>query len=146
MTSAAADNRQFSAAIFRRGTKAELFEDAASGEAEYDEASQLSAKLDDLHTVWSAPRIGKDLSAAVWRPALRAAEVKLQRGKLMSHIGFTRAGRLYLHPEEAAYLVDRANLLLFLEEAGGRQRLLSLQETLSLMVSLAGMYMRSNGA
>ena len=43
----------------------------------------------------------RDLSAAIWRPELGLAEVVLQRGKLLAHMGFTRGGKLYLFVEEA---------------------------------------------
>ena len=48
-----------------------------------------------------APRCRRDLSAAIWRPELGLAEVVLQRGKLLAHMGFTRGGKLYLFVEEA---------------------------------------------
>ncbi len=110
----------YSAAIFRRGQKAELF--AGGAEAGTDERAELARKLADLHGVWALPRAGRDLSAAIWRPALGAAEVVLQRGKLLAHMGFTRGGRVHLFPEEAAYLVDRASLLLFVDAGAPRRR------------------------
>lgn len=42
----------------------------------------------------------RDLAAAIWRPKLGLAEVVLQKGKLLSHMGFTRGGKLYLFIEE----------------------------------------------
>jgi hypothetical protein len=110
----------YSAAIFRRGQKAELF--AGGTEAGTDEHAELARKLADLHGVWALPRAGRDLSAAIWRPALGAAEVVLQRGKLLAHMGFTRGGRVHLFPEEAAYLVDRASLLLFVDACAPPRR------------------------
>jgi hypothetical protein len=51
-------------------------------------------------------------------------------------MGFKWRRRQWLHAEEAAFLVDRADLMLFVQQPGsGEQRLLSLQETLELMVS-----------
>ncbi|KAL4437793.1 hypothetical protein ABPG77_005705 [Micractinium sp. CCAP 211/92] len=135
----------FSASIFKRGQKAELFEAGQPA----DEAAELAGKLGELHAVWSMERTGKDLAAAIWRPELGLAEVVLQRGRLLTHMGFTKGPKLYLFIEEAVYLVDRANLLLFLDGSGGsggrrrggaggagqQQRLLSLQEATDLMVS-----------
>jgi hypothetical protein len=42
--------------------------------------------------------------------------------------------KLFLHPEEALYLVDRANLLLFEDTPAAGKRLLSLQECQELMI------------
>ncbi|PRW45365.1 tRNA-splicing endonuclease subunit Sen54 [Chlorella sorokiniana] len=127
--SAAEQRRAFAAAIFRRGQKGELFDD---GE-ELDAGEELRSKLDDLHAVWALARSGRDLAAAIWRPELGLAEVVLLRGKVLSHMGFTKGPKHYLFPEEAAYLVDRANLLLFLDLGAQKQRLLSLQECLDLL-------------
>ena len=44
----------------------------------------------------------RDLAAAIWRPELGLAEVVLQRGKVLAHMGFTRGAKLLLFPEEAA--------------------------------------------
>jgi hypothetical protein len=41
------------------------------------------------------------LGAAIWRPELGLAEVVLQKGKLLAHMGFTRGSKLYLFIEEA---------------------------------------------
>lgn len=89
----------FSASIFRRGQKKELFdelqEDAASLE------SELKSKLENLASLWAAERVGKELSAAIWRPDLELAEVVLQRGKAVAHLGCQQRSKLYLHIEEA---------------------------------------------
>jgi hypothetical protein len=77
----------------------------------------------------------KDLAAAIWRPQHNAAEVVLQRGRLFNHIGFMWGKKLFLHPEEALYLVDRANLLLFEDTSASGKRLLSLQECQELMLA-----------
>ena len=93
----------FSASIFRRGQKKELFdelqEDAASLE------SELKSKLENLASLWAAERVGKELSAAIWRPDLELAEVVLQRGKAVAHLGCQQRSKLYLHIEEAVYVV-----------------------------------------
>lgn len=47
----------------------------------------------------------KELSAAIWRPSLGLAEVVLQRGKAVAHLGVQQRSRLYLHPEEATCVV-----------------------------------------
>ncbi|KAI3425099.1 hypothetical protein D9Q98_008477 [Chlorella vulgaris] len=140
--SEAAQQQQKRASVFKRGAKAELFEDGQ----EHDEQEELQSKLGDLHSAWAMERSGRDLAAAIWRPKLGLAEVVLQKGKLLSHMGFTRGGKLYLFIEETVYLLDRANLLLFLDQAqqqgGGRrhqqqpsQRLLSLAEAHDLMLT-----------
>jgi hypothetical protein len=41
------------------------------------------------------------LAAAIWRPEVQLAEVVLQKGKLLAHMGFTRAAKLFLFIEEA---------------------------------------------
>lgn len=51
---------------------------------------------------WPPHRRRRDLAAAIWRPELGLAEVVLQRGKVLSHMGLTRGAKLYLLPEEAA--------------------------------------------
>lgn len=42
-----------------------------------------------------------DFAAAIWRPALALAEVVLQKGKLLTHMGVSRGNKLYLCIEEA---------------------------------------------
>ena len=44
------------AAIFRRGNKAELFGDGSDNRV--DEAKELEGKLAALHAVWALPRSG----------------------------------------------------------------------------------------
>lgn len=43
----------------------------------------------------------RDLAAAIWRPELGVAEVVLQRGKLLPHMGIQRGPKQYLFIEEA---------------------------------------------
>eukprot|EP00887_Chlorella_sp_A99_P000001 scaffold16.g1.t1 len=117
--------------VFKRGQKSELFGD---GDKLLDEEEQLEIKLRDMHSVWALPRSGKDLAAAIWRPELQLAEVVISRGKLFTHIGVLHGTKLYLHIEEAVYLVDRANLLLLLDQGAYEKRLLSTQECHDLMV------------
>lgn len=50
----AVSKQAFAAAIFKRGQKAELFDDGGGG----DEEAELSSKLSELHGVWSLERIG----------------------------------------------------------------------------------------
>ena len=45
----------FNAAIFRRGSKRELFDDKPEDEA-WDAAAELGEKLGDLAALWAAPR------------------------------------------------------------------------------------------
>jgi hypothetical protein len=47
---------KFSAAIFRRGAKLELFADGQ--DSAFDEEQELLGKLGELHDVWSLPRTG----------------------------------------------------------------------------------------
>lgn len=47
---------KFTAAIFRRGAKMELFADGKGTAVQEEE--ELLAKLDELRTVWSLPRDG----------------------------------------------------------------------------------------
>lgn len=49
------EREKFSAAIFRRGQKAELFGDADELAAEEVE---LNSKLEELHEIWKLPRAG----------------------------------------------------------------------------------------
>ncbi len=46
---------KFTAAIFRRGQKKELFHD---GDEEFSEDEDLNNKLQDLHEVWGLSRTG----------------------------------------------------------------------------------------
>jgi hypothetical protein len=46
----------FSKAIFRRGQKQELFDNGEEGQ--FDEKKELEARLQGMHSVWSAPRSG----------------------------------------------------------------------------------------
>lgn len=87
----------------------------------------------------------RDLSAAIWRAHLGVAEVVLQKGKLFTHMGFMQGSKFYLHIEEALYMVDRANLLLFADEEGRGKRLLSLHEGYQLMVRVGGLAGRPGG-
>lgn len=48
-----------------------------------------------------SPASRRDLAAAIWRPELGLAEVVLQKGKLLAHMGFMRGSKLYLFIEEA---------------------------------------------
>lgn len=123
------DKTKFTAAIFRRGQKKELFED---GDGDESEQVELDHKLRELYEMWKVPRgayvvlqntlnivttrsspwlapifsCSKDLSAAIWRPQYKAAEVVIQKGKLFSHMGFMWGKKLFLHIEEAMYVAD----------------------------------------
>ena len=52
------------------------------------------------------------MTLAFWRPAARAAPVGPPRCKLLPRMGVTVRGRVALHPEEAAFLVDRGDAAL----------------------------------
>lgn len=78
----------------------------------------------------------RDFSAAIWRPDLCLAEVVLQKGKVLGHLGFIQGSKLYLFPEEVAYLADRASLMLFIEIGSrGERELLSIQQIHDLLIS-----------
>ena len=49
------DKEKYTAAIFRRGQKKELFDD---GDDSQGEEFQLKHKLEDLHEIWHLPRSG----------------------------------------------------------------------------------------
>lgn len=52
--SEAAQQQQKRASVFKRGAKAELFEDGQ----EHDEQEELQSKLGDLHSAWAMERSG----------------------------------------------------------------------------------------
>ena len=133
------DEKTFKHAIFRRGTKEELFrdDDGQSDDGAIPEDVSGDEKLPQLHQLWSLERKGKDLSAAIWRPERCAAELVIQKGKLFAHIGSLWAGKTYLTIEEAVYMVDRGSMLLFREDEkdGKKKVLLTLKECYGLMAS-----------
>ena len=99
-------------------------------EAGGQQERMLVRLLANTKEAWETPREGHStrLSVAQWLPHLGLAEVTLQKGKVWKYTGFIWQGKLYCYPEEAAYLVDRCDLLLV--HAG---RALSLQECYSLL-------------
>ncbi|KAG2494854.1 hypothetical protein HYH03_007094 [Edaphochlamys debaryana] len=104
-----------SASIFRRGgPKKELFD--VTNE-EVDDAKELDEKLAELDELLHADKIGREVSAALWRPHVCAAEVLRHRKQTARDMGFIRCRRAYLQIEEAVFLVDRGDLLLFIEES-----------------------------
>jgi len=52
------------------------------------------------------------MTLAFWRPVARAAPIGPPRCKLLPRMGVTHRGRVSLHPEEAAFLVDRGDAAL----------------------------------
>ena len=137
-TKSVLDEKTFKHAIFRRGTKEELFrsDDGQSDDGAIPEDVSGDEKLPQLHQLWSLERKGRDLSAAIWRPERCAAELVMQKGKLFAHIGILCGGKTYLTIEEAVYMVDRGSMLLFREdERDGKKVLLSVKECTSLMAS-----------
>uniref|UniRef100_A0A7S3QU62 RNase III domain-containing protein n=1 Tax=Dunaliella tertiolecta TaxID=3047 RepID=A0A7S3QU62_DUNTE len=146
-----------SSSIFRRGgTKQELFNNVQQppSTGAPGEEPELVQELEQLATILQAPKAGHDLSAAIWRPSVGAAEMVLVRKETGQPMGFRYHRRRYLHIEEAVFLVDRADLLLFVEQEGDedavpgytltgggssgtqpppRHRLLSMQECFELM-------------
>ncbi|KAG2436905.1 hypothetical protein HXX76_006424 [Chlamydomonas incerta] len=102
-----------SASVFRRGgPKKELFDVI---DADVDESKELDEKLAELTELLHLQKAGKELSAALWRPHLGAAELVKQRKHTARDIGFIRGRRIYLQIEEAVFLVDRGDMLLFAE-------------------------------
>lgn len=128
------DEKTFKHAIFRRGTKEELFreDDGEADDGSIPTDVSGDEKLPQLHQLWSLPRAGRDLSAAIWRPDRCAAELVMQKGKLFSHLGSLWAGKTLLTIEEAVYMVDRGSMLLFREE-GKKKILMSMKECYTLM-------------
>ncbi|GFH13920.1 tRNA_int_end_N2 domain-containing protein [Haematococcus lacustris] len=103
-----------SSAIFRRsGPKQELCgstqleQDAEAAKLDY---AAFDTEMKNLHDILHTAKTGRDLSAAIWRAELGVAELVLSRrqtGQSRKH---------FLHIEEAVFLVDRADLLLFVEQ------------------------------
>ncbi|KAK9826601.1 hypothetical protein WJX74_004882 [Apatococcus lobatus] len=117
--------------IFRRGGNKQ--ETSAAPEQLATERQELDRQLDELEAVWSIPKQG-DVSIALWQQDSLTYLVVVPRGKLLQHMGFNWKGKLHLHPEEAMYLMDRANLVLFARSPEGRQPAqLSLLEAYRLM-------------
>ena len=95
-------------------------------EGEEDDAATLRRRLAEMRDAWAAPRRGRGLSGAAWvaatvaeekppappPPPPRAARVAPARSKLAPRMGFHHRGLQYLHPEEAAFLVDRGDLVM----------------------------------
>lgn len=78
----------------------------------------------------------RDLSAAIWKPDMGLAQVVLNRGRIISHLGFIQGGKHNLFPEEMTYMADRGSLLVFAEEDGGsKKRLLSVQECHDILLN-----------
>ncbi|GIL74946.1 hypothetical protein Vretimale_2567 [Volvox reticuliferus] len=103
-----------SASIFRRGgPKKELFDVINE---DVDDEKELDGKLAELEELLHSDKTGRELSAAIWRPSLCAAELVKQRKQCARDMGFIRGHRIYLHVEEAVYSLDRGDLLLFVEE------------------------------
>ncbi|KAF5843618.1 hypothetical protein DUNSADRAFT_10793 [Dunaliella salina] len=146
-----------SSSIFRRGgTKQELFNNVQHppSTGAPGEEPELVQELEQMAAVLQAPKAGHDLSAAIWRPSVGAAELVLVRRETGQPMGFRYNRRRYLHIEEAVFLVDRADMLLFVEQEDDedavpgytvtrgascsaqplpRHRLLSMQECFELM-------------
>eukprot|EP00198_Chlamydomonas_reinhardtii_P003997 XP_001693333.1 predicted protein [Chlamydomonas reinhardtii] len=94
-----------SASVFRRGgPKKELFDVINE---DVDESKELDEKLAELTELLHLEKSGKELSAALWRPHLCAAELVKQRKHTARDIGFIRGRRIYLHIEEAVWLLRR---------------------------------------
>mmetsp|Transcript_13565 Transcript_13565/g.49336 ORF Transcript_13565/g.49336 Transcript_13565/m.49336 type:complete len:414 (+) Transcript_13565:20-1261(+) len=112
--------------VFKRGVK----HDAQVGEAEYEE--ELNAKLDKVMEVVAAERKTYRNKAAIlqWNAYEGLAEVPVLRGNFWPTMGFNRGPRQFLHVEEAVYLVEYGQAVMFL----GR-RMLSVQEMYSLMAN-----------
>ena len=130
------DEKTFKHSIFRRGTKEELFreDDGEGDDGSIPADVSGDEKLPQLHQLWSLPRAGRDLSAAIWRPNKCAAEMVIQKGKLFAHVGSLWAGKTLLAIEEVVYMVDRGSLLLFREQ-GKKKVLMSMKDCYTLMAS-----------
>ncbi|KAL6751265.1 hypothetical protein V8C86DRAFT_701786 [Haematococcus lacustris] len=109
-----------SSAIFRRsGPKQELCgstqleQDAEAAKLDY---AAFDTEMKNLHDILHTAKTGRDLSAAIWRAELGVAELVLSRRQTGQSVGFTMQRKHFLHIEEAVFLVDRADLLLFVEQ------------------------------
>ncbi|KAL0041565.1 hypothetical protein WJX79_007557 [Trebouxia sp. C0005] len=122
-----------SGSIFRRGgQKAEAH--GTPSEQQFSGA-HLETKLAALQKSWSAPLTAATQSLAVWLPERDGAEVTIERGNVLQRMGYRHHRKLYLHVEEAVYMVSKGNLLLSVFDSAGQQHLLSLQDATELMVS-----------
>eukprot|EP00877_Chromochloris_zofingiensis_P014162 jgi/Chrzof1/89/Cz01g03040.t1 len=78
-----------SASVFRRGGhKAELFGSTPGPQDDFE----LSQQLQELCQVWSEPKHGKGLAAAIWRPELNVAEVVTTGRKQLYFQGAAASG------------------------------------------------------
>lgn len=118
--------------IFRRGgQKTEAHGTPGEQQISY---TDLETKLAGLQKSWAAPLIASTQSFAVWQPENNGAEVTIERGNVLQRMGYRRHRKLYLHVEEAVYLVSRGSLLLSMIDAAGQHRLLTLHEATECMV------------
>ncbi|KAL0042267.1 hypothetical protein WJX77_007990 [Trebouxia sp. C0004] len=122
-----------SGSIFRRG--GQKTEAHGTPSEQQFSGAHLETKLAALQKSWSAPLTAATQSLAVWRPEHDGAEVTIERGNVLQRMGYRHHRKLYLHVEEAVYLVSKGNLLLSLFDPAGQQNLSSLQEATELMVS-----------
>jgi len=106
--------------IFRRGgAKPEAGPGAVVEDVPVASGEAVAARLAAMRAAWAAPRSTRAPTLAAWRPAGRAAAVPAPRTKLAPRIGFHHGGVLHVHPEEAAYLVDRGDGALLVGGHGG---------------------------
>jgi hypothetical protein len=73
-------------------------------------------------------KLGTNVSCAVWRKELNLAEVIVQKGKIWMHMGITINGKLFCTVEEATYMAERCNLLVYSDG-----QLLSVRDLYSLL-------------
>eukprot|EP00884_Botryococcus_braunii_P015036 jgi/Botrbrau1/23533/Bobra.0141s0004.1 len=98
-----------------------------------ENAGVVRPNLQEYERALKSPHVGRDLSVGVWQESVGAVRVLQQKGKLITRMGFMWNGKLHLQPEEAMYLVDRANLLLF-RSLDEMRSPLSVQEVFYLMI------------
>eukprot|EP01026_Neomeris_dumetosa_P058016 TRINITY_DN5372_c0_g1_i8.p2 TRINITY_DN5372_c0_g1~~TRINITY_DN5372_c0_g1_i8.p2 ORF type:complete len:353 (-),score=38.40 TRINITY_DN5372_c0_g1_i8:222-1280(-) len=98
-----------------------------------NEEENSKLRMQKALEIMGAPKTGQSISAAVWRPDLKMAEVSNIKGKILDRMGIVARGTIYLFVEEAVYLIDRGDLLLAMETSKEQHRLMTLQEAFQLM-------------
>eukprot|EP01025_Chloroclados_australasicus_P016325 TRINITY_DN1814_c0_g1_i3.p1 TRINITY_DN1814_c0_g1~~TRINITY_DN1814_c0_g1_i3.p1 ORF type:complete len:359 (+),score=28.72 TRINITY_DN1814_c0_g1_i3:1802-2878(+) len=112
--------------VFIRGSKRE---GTNNSDEEVDQQ-----RVQKLYELVGRLKGGTQVSGGLWDPELCIAELFQQKGKQVEKMGVAFKGNLYLNIEEAAYLVDRGDMLLAIETKKQQHRRLTLQQILQLMV------------
>ena len=96
------------------------------------ESKRVEARLRNLRKQVSVPKVAQkgQLSEAVWDNTLRKARVTKPCGKHWNVMGYLYENNLYLHSEEALFLLECNNLELMYDGIA-----MSLQQAFQLLVS-----------